>query len=78
TIGQAALKFVLAEPAVVSAQPNIYDAAQLVEFAAAPDCPDLTADDLRRIAALYSRDFDVDVARLTAELADAGTLGTPA
>lgn len=77
TIGQAALKFVLAEPAVVSAQPNIYDEAQLVEFAAAPDCPDLTADDLRRIADLHARDFDVDVARLTAELANAGTLGTP-
>lgn len=75
TIGQAALKFVLSEPSVVSTQPNIYDEEQLVEFAAAPDCPDLTTEDLARIEALYARDFDVDVARLTAELAGAGTLG---
>lgn len=76
TIGQAALKFVLSEPTVVSVQPNIYDEAQLDEFAAAPDCPDLTAVDLARIADLYARDFDVDVASLRARLADAGTLAT--
>lgn len=76
TIGQAALKFVLSEPTVVSAQPNIYDEAQLAEFAAAPDCPDLTAADLARIADLYARDFDVDVVGLRARLADAGTLAT--
>lgn len=57
TIGQAALKFVLAEPTIVSALPNIYDAAQLREFAAAPDCPDLTAEDLARIADLYEHNF---------------------
>ncbi len=72
TIGQAALKFVLSEPTVVSTQPNIYDEAQLEEFAAAPDCPDLTAEDLARLADLYARDFDVDVARRKAELAEVG------
>ena len=36
TLGQAALKWVLAEPTVTSAQPNIYDLEQLEEFAAAP------------------------------------------
>ncbi len=74
TIGQAALKFVLSEPSVVSTQPNIYDEAQLEEFAAAPACPDLTADDLARIQELYARDFDVDVPALTARLSGAGTL----
>lgn len=76
TIGQAALKFVLSEASVVSVQPNIYDQAQLEEFAAAADLPDLTAEDLRRIADLYEQDFDVDVAGIRRRLADAGTLAT--
>ena len=59
TLGQAALKWVLAEPSVTSAQPNIYNLEQLEEFAAAPDKPDLTPDDLRRVAELYERNFDV-------------------
>jgi aryl-alcohol dehydrogenase-like predicted oxidoreductase len=59
TLGQAALKWVLAEPSVTSAQPNIYNVEQLEEFAAAPDKPDLTPDDLRRVAELYARNFDV-------------------
>ena len=62
TLGQAALKWVLAEPTVTSAQPNIYDLEQLEEFAAAPDLPDLTEDDLRRVAALYARNFDLQPA----------------
>ena len=62
TLGQAALKWVLAEPTVTSAQPNIYDLEQLEEFAAAPDLPDLTPDDLREIAALYARNFDLQPA----------------
>lgn len=60
TLGQAALKFVLAEPTVVSALPNIYDRAQLEEFAAAPDRPDLTSAQLARIAELYAENFGVD------------------
>jgi aryl-alcohol dehydrogenase-like predicted oxidoreductase len=59
TLGQAALKWVLSEPTVTSAQPNIYDLEQLEEFAAATDKPDLTPDDLRRVADLYARNFDV-------------------
>ena len=62
TLGQAALKWVLAEPTVTSAQPNIYDLEQLEEFAAAPDLPDLTPDDLEKVAALYARNFDVQPA----------------
>jgi aryl-alcohol dehydrogenase-like predicted oxidoreductase len=65
TIGQAALRFVLAEPTVSSALPNIYDAEQLAEFAAAGDLPDLTTDDLSQIAALYARNFDLEPAPAT-------------
>jgi aryl-alcohol dehydrogenase-like predicted oxidoreductase len=57
TIGQAALKWVLAEPQVVTVLPNIYDEAQLVEFAEAPSKPDLSADDLARVADLFENDF---------------------
>jgi aryl-alcohol dehydrogenase-like predicted oxidoreductase len=59
TLGQAALKWVLAEPTITSAQPNIYDLEQLEEFAAAPDLPDLSQDDLQKVAALYARNFDL-------------------
>ena len=37
TLGQAALKWLLAEPRVVTTLPNIYDDEQLAEFAAASD-----------------------------------------
>lgn len=57
TLGQAALKFILASPEVVSTLPNIYDEDQLEEFAAAPDTPDLTGEELTRIAELYESDF---------------------
>ena len=59
TLGQAALKWVLADPIITSAQPNIYDLDQLEEFAAAPDLPDLMPDDLERVQALYARNFDL-------------------
>lgn len=57
TLGQAALKWLLAEPVVASALPNIYDAEQLKAFATAPDAPDLTDDELRRCAELYAANF---------------------
>ncbi|MFZ0364295.1 MAG: aldo/keto reductase, partial [Candidatus Cybelea sp.] len=46
TLGQAAIAWLLAEPRVTSVLPNIYDAAQLAEFAAAPDAPPLTGGEL--------------------------------
>ncbi len=62
TLGQAALKFCLADDAVVSTLPNIYDEEQLEEFAAAPDVPDLTDEELSRIAELYENNFGIDKA----------------
>ncbi len=59
TLAQAALRFVLATPEVVSALPNIYNEEQLDEFAAASDVPDLTPAELAEIAALYERNFDI-------------------
>jgi aryl-alcohol dehydrogenase-like predicted oxidoreductase len=60
TLGQAALKWLLAEPRVVTTLPNIYDDAQLEEFAAASDKPDLTTADLARVAELQARNFGVE------------------
>lgn len=60
TLGQAAIKFVLSEPSVVSVLPNIYDHEQLQEFANAPDLPDLTNDDLAKIAELEAINFGVE------------------
>ena len=57
TIGQAALQWLLADPLVVTVLPNIYDSAQLAEFAGAMDKPELSADDLARVAELYDNGF---------------------
>jgi aryl-alcohol dehydrogenase-like predicted oxidoreductase len=59
TLGQAALKWLLAEPLVVSTLPNIYDDDQLDEFATASDAPDLTGEELDRVAELAARNFGV-------------------
>jgi len=60
TLGQAALKWLLAEPTVVTTLPNIYDDEQLAEFAAAADQRDLTRAELARVAELNERNFDVE------------------
>jgi aryl-alcohol dehydrogenase-like predicted oxidoreductase len=60
TLGQAALKWLLAEPRVVSTLPNIYDAEQLAEFAGAIGRPDLTETELARVAQLAAENFGVD------------------
>lgn len=39
--------------------PNIYSLEQLEEFAAAPDLPDLSSDDLERLARLTQENFGV-------------------
>ena len=59
TLGQAALKWLLAEPRVVTTLPNIYDEEQLAEFAAASEKADLSDADLARITELYDNNFGV-------------------
>ncbi|MDP9348227.1 MAG: aldo/keto reductase [Gemmatimonadota bacterium] len=59
TLGQAALKWLLASPAVMTTLPNIYNLEQLEEFAAASDKPDLTREELDRIAELQRVNFHV-------------------
>jgi aryl-alcohol dehydrogenase-like predicted oxidoreductase len=59
TLGQAALKFVLAAPEVVSTLPNIYGKEQIEEFAATSETPDLTPEELSRVSELYENDFGI-------------------
>jgi aryl-alcohol dehydrogenase-like predicted oxidoreductase len=59
TIAQAAIKWLLAEPLVTTVLPNIYRDDHLAEFAAAPDLPDLTAEQLARVSELYDRNIDL-------------------
>ncbi len=60
TIGQAAIQFVLASPAIASVLPNIYNPDQLKEFAEASDTPPLTSEELARLADLYDNRFYLD------------------
>jgi len=60
TLGQAALKWLLAEQRVVTTLPNIYDLDQLREFAEASDKPDLMTAQLERVTELAERNFGVD------------------
>jgi aryl-alcohol dehydrogenase-like predicted oxidoreductase len=60
TLGQAALLWLLADPRTASVLPNIYNGDQLLEFAAAPDQPGLTPEELRRIEELVARHFGLE------------------
>ena len=59
TLGQAAIQWLLAESRVMTVLPNIYDREQLREFAAAPDTPPLSGEELARIEALRATNFGV-------------------
>jgi diketogulonate reductase-like aldo/keto reductase len=60
TLGQAALKWLLAEPRVVTTLPNIYDDDQLAEFAETSSQRDLSMEEMRRVADLASENFGVE------------------
>jgi aryl-alcohol dehydrogenase-like predicted oxidoreductase len=60
SLGQAALQWLLVDGRVASTLPNIYNEEQLVEFAKAPDCPPLSADDLNKIDTLYADNFGIE------------------
>lgn len=57
TLAQAAIKYILAEPTVASALPNIYNEQLLDEFARAPETSDVTPADLSRVSELYAENF---------------------
>ncbi len=59
TMGQVALKWCLSEPLVASVQPNIYNLAQLEEFAGACEIEEFDADELGDIDLLYRTGFGI-------------------
>lgn len=61
TLGQAALKFVLASPEVASTLPNIYGEEQIEEFATTSETPDLTEEELARVEELYENNFGLEL-----------------
>jgi aryl-alcohol dehydrogenase-like predicted oxidoreductase len=63
TMAQAALKFILAQPAMACVIPTVTTVAELEEFAGTAAAPDLTPAELERIRALYARGFDVEPVR---------------
>ncbi len=60
TLGQAALKWLLAEATVVTTLPNIYDLEQLEEFATASEKPDLSAAQMQRVSDLSAHNFGLE------------------
>ena len=62
TLAQAALKFILAEPAITSVLPNIYNERALREFAAAPDGVDISPQGYERVQRLYADNFGLETA----------------
>jgi aryl-alcohol dehydrogenase-like predicted oxidoreductase len=60
TLGQAALQWLLADELVASTLPNIYEEAQLIEFAKAPDTARLTSEEMAKIAELHEENFGVE------------------
>ena len=57
TMSQAAIKFCLAQGAIASVLPNITNLEELAEYAAAPETPDLTAEESRALDDMWVNNF---------------------
>jgi aryl-alcohol dehydrogenase-like predicted oxidoreductase len=62
TIGQAAIRFALHEPAITSVLPNITNSENLREYATYDSAAPLSEADYERIQQLYARNFDLEPA----------------
>jgi aryl-alcohol dehydrogenase-like predicted oxidoreductase len=62
TMAQAALRFILAQPQMACVIPTITNEHELREYAGASDAPDLTDEELTRVAELYDSSFGLTVA----------------
>lgn len=60
TLAQAALRFVLHTPNVVSALPNIYNMEQIEEFCGASEAADLTDADVAKVSELYDANYGLE------------------
>ncbi len=62
TMAQSAIKFCLAQGAIVSVLPNITNMDELAEYAAAPETPDLTTEELEQLDDLWENGFYLEEA----------------
>ena len=69
TLGQVALRWILADPAVASTLPNIYGPEQLREFAAIDECTPLSAAELAHVQELYDANFGLTLETENAQAA---------
>jgi len=60
TMSQAAIKFCLAQPSIVSVLPNFTNLDELLEYTSAPDTPDLTEEESSRMDDLWQHGFDLE------------------
>ena len=60
SMSQAAIKFCLAQPSIVSVLPNFTTMDELGEYTAATEAPDLNEDELRRLDDLWLNGFDLE------------------
>jgi aryl-alcohol dehydrogenase-like predicted oxidoreductase len=60
TMAQAALRFILAQPQMTVVIPTITNESELIEYAGAAEVPDLTDDELARLAELHQLNFGVE------------------
>jgi aryl-alcohol dehydrogenase-like predicted oxidoreductase len=60
TLGQAAIRWLLAEPLVVTTLPNVYDDEQVAEFAEASELPDLSTAQIAKIDELDAANFGIE------------------
>ena len=67
TLAQAAIKFCLAQNSLVSVLPNITSKAELVEYTAAPETPDLAQDESNRLNELWEEGFYLEPLRTTSD-----------
>ena len=56
-MSQAAIKFCLAKPSVVSVLPNFTNMEELDEYTNTPETPDLTEQEQTRLDELWRNDF---------------------
>ncbi len=59
SMSQAAIKFCLAKPSIVSVLPNFTNLDELREYTSAPETPDLTGEESSRLDDLWEHGFDL-------------------
>ena len=60
TMSQAAIKFCLDQPTIVSVLPNFTNMEELREYTSAPETPDLTGQERTRLEDLWQNSFDLE------------------